>query len=137
MKKRKTIKEQILEAVTEDKTKHTEDCLDANDDTSALKGECICPKPTHTPTPWIVVNGLNMPEIRANNTSIADIRFNGHNEVHGQANAAFIVRAVNSHEALLASLKELVTLIENNPTVFDTWPRLRAVQAIAKAEGQP
>lgn len=26
-------------------TKHTEDCLDANDDTSVLKGKCICPKP--------------------------------------------------------------------------------------------
>jgi len=30
---------------------HTDDCLDANDDTSVLKGKCICPKPTHAPTP--------------------------------------------------------------------------------------
>lgn len=29
-------------------SKHTEDCLDANDDTSVLKGKCICPKPENS-----------------------------------------------------------------------------------------
>ncbi len=28
----------------ENDAQHTEDCLDANDDTSVLKGKCICPK---------------------------------------------------------------------------------------------
>lgn len=28
--------------------KHTEDCLDANDDTSVLKGKCICPNQSNS-----------------------------------------------------------------------------------------
>jgi hypothetical protein len=40
----KTIKQQIYDAIELKKKHHTEDCLNANDDTSVLKGKCICPK---------------------------------------------------------------------------------------------
>lgn len=66
----------------------------------------------HTPTPWkvgphtvILSNEGGYP------TAIADIaipiRGKGADYAEQQANAAFIVRAVNAHEELLALLKEV------------------------------
>jgi hypothetical protein len=45
---------------------------------------------------WHVVNLSGMPEIRAGEVSIADIRLNGHNMKHGKAHARRIVAAVNA-----------------------------------------
>lgn len=50
----------------------------------------------------------------------------------GQANAAFIVRAVNCHEGLLQTLKMISSL---NPVLFDTIMVKQWVdEALAKAE---
>lgn len=46
----------------------------------------------HTPGPWSVHAG-RMPEIRAGSINISDIRWNGHNERYGMANAKLIAAA--------------------------------------------
>lgn len=46
-----TIRKQIHKMLDDELLKelaHTEDCLDANDDTSVFKGKCICPKTIRT-----------------------------------------------------------------------------------------
>jgi hypothetical protein len=58
------------------------------------------PPTPHTPGTWRVVNRPGMPEIRAGDISIADIRLNGHNMEHGAANARRIVAAVNACDGI-------------------------------------
>jgi hypothetical protein len=53
-----------------------------------------------------------------------------------ESNAAFIVKAVNSHDDLLAALKGIVEWMEqHHPEAAKHIPNART--AIAKAEGQP
>ena len=73
---------------------HTEDCLEANDDTSVLKGKCICPKPKHTPTPKM-------------GTSPGYVKLIAEQLGVTLETAAYIVRAVNAHEELVGLLKEI------------------------------
>lgn len=90
----------------------------------------------HTPTPWCAVKyesgwALIGP---TSDDKIARVE-----KTNGHANAAFIVRAVNAHEELLAALKE--TLSELRWTSKNgQFPGMDgtikiAKQAIAKAEG--
>lgn len=64
----------------------------------------------HTPTPWKVSEGLDDTSvtIRQDNGEfhrpVAEIWYNGDDP---SANAAFIVRAVNSHADMLAALKAI------------------------------
>ena len=82
--------------------KHTEDCLDANDDTSVLKGKCICNeapeecKTGHTPTP---LDNVCIVQKYSDSNRVLELRkeFND--------SEAFIVRSVNSHDALIDALK--------------------------------
>ena len=86
--------------------KHTEDCLDANDDTSVLKGKCICNeapeecKTGHTPTP---LDNVCIVQKYSDSNRVLELRkeFND--------SEAFIVRSVNSHEALLDVAKMVLT----------------------------
>lgn len=116
--------------------KHTEDCLDANDDTSVLKGKCICPKPQHTPTPWEIEEreGQVFIEVEQNadeNQWIIAKCFGP----KADDNAAFIVKAVNCHKELLSALRHLQFLSCNK---YDdaTWRKawISASNAISKAE---
>jgi hypothetical protein len=52
-------------------------------------------------------------------------------EVAGQANAAYICLAVNSHDALLSALKEVVAISDRK---HDAWDRAKA--AIKAGEGK-
>jgi hypothetical protein len=55
----------------------------------------------------------------------------------GEANAAFIVRACNAHEDLVAALSELVELLEDNqPDWYLKKHFNHARAALAKAEGK-
>lgn len=92
----------------------------------------------HTSGPWAVHYNDIMPEIRASSVSIADIRWNGHNEKHGKANARLIAAAPD----LLAShmgddlAKEIAgCLIGDTLTAFLEWRDLQCA-AIALAEGR-
>lgn len=108
----------------------------------------------HTPTPWKVITtprktkhspkGLAIQA--ANGLIFADFH-EGHGATGDEANANFIVRAVNSHAELLAALKCMDALVEacEDPEYRSRWfyspvkelneaPR-NAKAAIAKAEG--
>jgi hypothetical protein len=104
-----------------------------------------------TPLPWKLgptqdtvddANGNELLELQH------EFLFRTWNEAHGEclspvplpyaANAAFIVRAVNNHTALVEALKEAQRLIRDEPP--EDWPsrsfRMIA-DAIANAEEQP
>lgn len=96
----------------------------------------------HTPTPWSYGTKISGSE----NHKGFYIRSKGGtyilHEIHpldedgkeGQANAAFIVRAVNAHEELLSAAKNLLAHPYDREGVnFDAKNRLEV--AIAKAEG--
>ena len=109
------------------------------------------PKPQHTPTPWkahgtefgVQVDSQNFLEIGSTCNLIP--------EPECRANAAFIVKAVNQHEALLASHEEMLDILKGiiNATgkiiggqeyglvihKYDaTYQKIQ--QVIAKAEGE-
>ena len=92
--------------------KHTEDCLDANDDTSVLKGKCICNeapeecKTGHTPTP---LDNVCIVQKYSDSNRVLELRkeFND--------SEAFIVRSVNSHEALLDVAKMVFAAAQLSP----------------------
>lgn len=93
----------------------------------------------HTPGPWINDNGLvcgkNTDPVYGLDMPSFDIydasEWNG-DPTEGQENAAFIVRACNSHEDLLAACKGLVDLLDAHS--WGEGPALRAARAaIAKA----
>jgi len=54
---------------------------------------------THTPTPWIVEDGY----IKCPKHNIGSV--NSCRSTEGSANAKFIVRAVNAHDALVEALE--------------------------------
>ena len=86
----------------------------------------------HTPGPWRT-NGQEIVQPRPNNApmSIATCSFSAENKPICGANAAFIVRACNSHEAMLEAL---LLVNENNDGVL-TLDAIQAVRAaIAQAE---
>lgn len=89
-------------------------------------------KPTHTPTPWRISECTN-----------GDIYIGGHEwaakmvdkvdftTMPKEANAAFIVRAVNAHEELVQTAKEMQVELKKLGVGALTWDR-----RIAKAEGK-
>ncbi|MDP2952895.1 MAG: hypothetical protein Q8O76_06235 [Chloroflexota bacterium] len=95
----------------------------------------------HTPTPWVVdakpIMGNSGPAIRTVGRHIARM---GWNDEEDKANAAFIVRAVNSHDGLLAAVKALLGHSAHKcrfhgPAVCDQCEaQKQARAAIAKAE---
>lgn len=132
--------------------KHTEDCVDANDDTSVFKGKCICPhleKQAHTPTPLVykevdIISGFKKTKgwhlLRPiTNTGVA---CSGTNTDEGKA----IHRAVNAYEKDQETIRDLIQALKayghctsysgtkycpcNNEPTFHG----RANDSIAKAE---
>lgn len=107
----------------------------------ARKADCGCEKdvfacgphalPQHTPTPWTYENH----EIWGASKNIAEIHESKSifSAGEAQANAAFIVRAVNSHEDLLKAAKMALSCMSPDDNDI-TAQSLR--NAIAKAEGK-
>lgn len=86
---------------------------------------------THTPTPWEVMNGVQITTIDTSAGCIATTHKNAHRDSTPEVDAAFIVRAVNSHEALLEAAKAMqITL------AMDGKSRIAWDKAIAQAEGK-
>ena len=78
----------------------------------------------HTPTPWkLSKNNI----LDSNGDSIAHVNF-GDGEIMAFNDAAFIVRAANAHEELLAACKESLDWI------LAAEVREQLFKAIAKAE---
>jgi hypothetical protein len=86
----------------------------------------------HTPTPWSAELNDGTWDIRHANGTVAML--DKYDDETEQANAAFIVRAVNSHAALLEAAKEIVQDIREDNDLGDTFKKL--VEAIALAEGK-
>lgn len=104
----------------------------------------------HTPTPWVAVEQkskdgyslgwiINHSNGRIGWSSYATAEPNegeGPPYSIGAANAAFIVRAVNSHEALVKALTDVMTWIDNWSPEFtqdDEWPADRDAASAALA----
>jgi hypothetical protein len=92
-------------------------------------------KVTHTPTPWEVYSGREILAIRQKDMGvIVDLPTTR----QATEDAAFIVRAVNSHEELLVTLKEAVMAIDNEiadrPMGNTKLPEIRAALARALAQ---
>lgn len=100
----------------------------------------------HTPTPWRLGNGRNIvsdtpvPEVCG---SDAVEYYGGHLVAESLAaeNAKFIVRACNSHDALVAALQDILSMAEAGQKVLGLYRvnrrRFDAAQAILAAAGAP
>jgi len=95
-------------------------------------------KPMHTETPWEITREMNEHSeglaIESDTTVVATL-CGGLPKYEVQANAEFIVRAVNSHEALLSALRALTAIVNGgNPGKIKTQGYLdKARAAIAQA----
>ena len=96
---------------------------------------------SHTPTPWQIEKAPSWNLLEKRNSYTLKVTADGLTVamlgIDQDANAAYIVRAVNAHEALLQLVKDWVRMI---PVMKDHTPaedslRGRSLQAIAKAEG--
>ena len=112
---------------------HTVDCDIRNE------GHCICGsvKPQPTPTPWHTVKARTYVHIQdERGNCVASCAYE-----EAEVNAAFIVRAVNSHEELLRVLKACVDSLNRDTKDFGhevahiNYAIRDAEAAIAKAEG--
>lgn len=98
----------------------------------------------HTPGPWAVTKGKPR-KVTANGVLIctavlrnrATTKQNaaGKGEEEARANAAFIVRARNSHDALLEAL-DFMTNVARSMSGFSPMAMKQAVDAIAAATGE-
>ncbi len=113
-------------------------------ETMETRAECsmksTTEKWTHTKTPWKVADQKEY--IYANNrTSVAKTLTIDCPFMEAAANSAFIVRAVNSHEELLDTLKGITKAFKKlsekyEPDHTDAEWLAHATEAIAKAEGR-
>lgn len=94
-------------------------------------------EPTATPTPWrwAVREHDGIVSILSNDTDMLSVAsMNDYDHMPAEANAEFIVRAVNSHADMLAALEYIVAW---NPKTWSAEKaRDMAKAAIAKARGQ-
>jgi len=138
---------------------HTIDCDNRNE------GFCICgaePKrmlPTYTPTPWTLAyndalqihandNGETYRFIARMDSELDTGKTDYERTQEDIANAAFIVRAVNAHEALVAFVKDIASekcyeepgefpeFGEDGQIPCRSCQAREVMQAIAKAEGR-
>ena len=103
------------------------------------------PLANHTPLPWKYVSEYDEAYIDGPEPSQKGIiNFYLCDTEVGHANAAYIVRAVNAHEELIAALNEAVKIMESMGGYLEepeakTFKRLiqaKVLPAIAKAEGE-
>lgn len=94
----------------------------------------------HTPTPWYVKNygtHWNNPDIEDIAVCYGDDDEHICDTVYEEADAAFIVRAVNSHEDLISALQEIhdgISSCMGDPAFFEI--KEKAAEALAKARGE-
>ncbi len=96
--------------------------------------------PQHTPTPWKLHDMETATVVGPDHLAIADCNARSRSTDECIENAAYIVRAVNCHQELLESLREVTAMLEG---AYDgkedeevTLAVTSALKAIAKAEGK-
>lgn len=104
-------------------------------------------KTKHTPTPW-TLNGQSIEERKTPSCAIAYVYDESDDSLYtnGKSNAEFIVRAVNSHEALLKFAKihhEVCEECEGTGKIYNNadptsgqWVECEYLTAINEAEGK-
>jgi hypothetical protein len=70
----------------------------------------------HTPTPWIFDSEAIMPISRDGISIVARIPNHPDNKVNWEADAAFIVRSANNHDAMVAELQRLFEMYGHQAT---------------------
>ena len=100
-------------------------------------------KTAHTPTPWKVKMYVDKKEWASfaglDGFAIGDTNVSARSADESLANAALIVKAVNSHSSLVATLHHIQDLAEENThSVQDGYCQIAewARNQIAKAEGK-
>jgi hypothetical protein len=88
---------------------------------------------THTPGPWVAKSGHNQTILGPNGEALAFTSF-GKN-IDDKTNAAFIVRACNSHEAMLEALKVAQAIINKDIDITEMDCE-QIAKAIRLAEGR-
>lgn len=89
-----------------------------------MKGKTM---PKHTPTPWIN-KGIITYHLTDDSCGVVEYE-GGYLEIYGQdmgENAAFIVRAVNSHDGLIAALREAQAVLSVFPNIDSLYSRINA-----------
>lgn len=96
----------------------------------------------HTPIPWETTGRFIRGSIRVGRhgtPDVCDVYVDGNAPAEAQANAHFIVRACNNHEALLKAAKYLLAPFHGAMWVGKPEAMLAALEhlraAVAKAEG--
>ena len=88
----------------------------------------------HTPTPWKFEESTMTLRSAPSNYWLATFdSFDG--AINNKANAAFIVRAVNSHEALLEAVKKALKYVQRAEPI-DCQLEVDLKDTIAQAEGK-
>lgn len=113
------------------------EAIDNEDRDAGVAWDAFNTPAAHTPTPWEVTPTLGKLAITRPHTT-AGIAFDSichmdsSDDIDPEANAAFIVKAVNSHEELLKALKKA----RDYSALDDCGPEMLCEldQAIAKAE---
>ena len=94
--------------------------------------------PIHTLVPWMLSDSHGLCVVSEKGV-VADLeksRTSAESSEESRANAEFIVRACNSHDALLAACKALMTRFEHTGEAWMDDPAMVQARAvIAKAEG--
>ena len=94
----------------------------------------VSKKVGHTLTPWHYAPGELI--YGPNGESVASCRFVTNFKDENIENMRFIVRAVNSHEALLEATKVAFEIMGHETNTSNNRPYLMLKDAIAQAEGE-
>lgn len=95
----------------------------------------------HTPTPWKVDESqpeqLAVIEDNEDGEGICEMDHSVKDPVACQANAAFIVQAVNAHERLVSALQDCLQALRHAPIegCYGKDARYKAEQVLAELEG--
>ena len=90
-----------------------------------------------TPRPWLNIHGRVISDVmpRDGSHDVCSMTVTNNNRISAEANAALIVKAVNSHEALVKALEEIANMVdeESENEMLDIATRIaRAALAALK-----
>jgi hypothetical protein len=84
----------IAPHIISEKKQHTEDCMDANDDTSVFKGKCICPKEKEASLKLVAYHAGDKAYYHGKPCTVKDISLN---QYSGEANVEIEVEGESFH----------------------------------------
>jgi len=85
----------------------------------------------HTPTPWRVDPKKLLRVVSGDDNSVATVGLQSDLCDQWEANAAFIVKAVNSHDALVKKLEEIHDITQDTTLGVECWQKIQNIEATA------